>query len=59
MDNAKTLVQSKTFWVNVVTACVVPFLPEALRKPEYIAGFFSVVNVALRLVTKGKITGLK
>jgi len=51
----KSLVKSKTFWLNVLTAAVLPFLPEELRKPEYISGFFVILNVVLRLVSKGKV----
>lgn len=49
------LVKSKTFWFNVVSAVIVPFLPAELAKPEYIGGFFVILNTVLRLVSKGKV----
>jgi len=52
---SKALLKSKTFWVNILSAAVLPFLPDNLKNPEYVGYFFGIVNVILRLVSKGKV----
>lgn len=52
---SKKIIQSKTFWANVLAAVVVPFLPEEMKKPEYVVYALSALNIVLRMVTKGKI----
>lgn len=56
MEERKKLLKSKTFWINLLSAAIVPFLPDELKKPEYLVYVMSAVNVALRLLTKNKVT---
>jgi len=53
--DSKNIIKSKVFWTNVIAACVVPFLPESMKNPEYIVYALSAINVVLRLVSKGKV----
>ncbi len=55
MDTSKGILKSKTFWANLLAAAVVPFLPESMKNPEYIVYALSVINVVLRLISKGKV----
>lgn len=55
MEDSKSILKSKTFWTNVIMAIIVPFLPEALRKPEYIGSAIGAVNILLRLISKDKV----
>ena len=55
----KSLLQSKTFWVQVVTfaAAFVPAVQEWLTaNPEQFIGALAAVNVIVRFVTKGKVS---
>lgn len=55
----KSLLQSKTFWVQVVTfaAAFIPVVQEWLAaNPEQFIGTLAAVNVIVRFATKGKIT---
>lgn len=56
-SDVKPFWQSKTFWANVVmgAAAFVPKVQEHLT-PEKMAIGFSVANMLLRFVSKGKIT---
>jgi hypothetical protein len=50
--------QSKTLWVNVILAlsAFIPGVHEALvAHPEYFTYGLIVINMALRLITKGSI----
>lgn len=51
----KKILQSKTFWTNVIIACVYPFLPEKLKDPAYLTYALVVVNVILDAISHGKI----
>jgi hypothetical protein len=55
MLDKKNILLSKTFWTNVVVAVAYPFLPDAYKNPEYFMYLLSAVNVALRLISKGKV----
>ncbi len=55
----KTLLTSKTFWVQVVTfaSAFVPVVQEWLAtNPEQFLGALSAVNVIVRFTTKGKVS---
>ena len=52
---SKNILKSKTFWINLLTASVVPFLPESMKNPDYIIYAITAINVALRLISKGKV----
>lgn len=50
--------QSKTVWINILLA-VVPFIPGAapyVQNPEIMGALFAVVNIVLRLVSKGSVS---
>ena len=55
MVSAKSVLLSKTYWLNLLVAGIYPFLPESLKKPEYMTYFLVLLNLGLRAVTKGKI----
>lgn len=52
-DTTKSLLQSKTFWFNLVTLAVTVggFLP-----PKYAAPVLAVGNGLLRLISSGQVT---
>lgn len=56
--NTKSVLQSKTFWVNVLGA-LLPLYPPAgefvKSSPEIVAAGWALVNIVLRLVTKGSV----
>ena len=55
----KSLLTSKTFWVQVVTfaSAFVPAVQQWLASnPEQFLGALAAVNVLVRFATKGKIT---
>lgn len=54
--DTKTILKSKTFWANVLTAVVLPFLPEGLKNPETVGYAITAVNILLRLISKDKVT---
>ncbi len=64
--NGKPMIRSKTFWVNVITAVagVLTTLggSELIQDNPQMAGItatvIAVVNVFLRLVTKGPVSGI-
>ena len=55
----KTVLLSKTFWFGVVTA-LLPLYPPALNwfigHPDVTAQVWGALIIALRLLTKGKVT---
>jgi len=53
--DTKSIVKSKTFWSNLLVAAVYPFLPEALKNPEYMTYFLVVLNIVLRKISHGKV----
>ena len=59
-ENKKPVYLSKTFWTNVILVVALPFLPESLKSlvssPEALASIFAIINVALRLISKDKVT---
>jgi flagellar biosynthesis protein FliR len=58
-DGAKSPIQSKTLWTNLILA-IVAFIPAAQvfiqGHPLFLAEGFAVINVGLRLITKDKIS---
>ncbi len=57
----KSLIQSKTFWTNLLLA-VLPLFPSVngviSGHPEYLAYAFAAINIVLRVISKDKISGL-
>jgi hypothetical protein len=55
-NETKSPLFSKTLWVNAISALLAIFYPPATQyistHPEMVAGFFTVLNIVLRLVTK-------
>lgn len=55
----KTLIQSKTFWSNVVMA-VLPLFPSVneavVGNPALLVAGFAVINIVLRLISKDKVS---
>lgn len=51
---------SKTVWLNLIAGVLIFVVPKDvvpyLQDPEFIAGVFTVLNLVLRLVTKGSIS---
>lgn len=55
----KSIIQSKTFWIQVVTfaAAFIPAVNQWLTaNPEQFVGALGSVNVLVRFATKGKVT---
>ena len=55
MESKKNILLSKTFWVNVIVAVVVPFIPAEYNNPVYIGYAVGALNIALRLISKGQV----
>ena len=57
--NPKSILQSKTFWLQVITVTAV-FFPAVqgwlVKNPETAVGVIGAVNVLLRFATSGKIS---
>lgn len=55
----KTVLQSKTFWVQILTV-VCAFIPQVQswvsQNPETFVGVLAAVNVIVRFATSGKVT---
>lgn len=56
---SKSILKSKTFWMNIVLAVIVPFIPKEFQTlasdQEVISVLFLGVNVVLRLISKEKV----
>lgn len=52
---SKSILKSKTFWSNIIVAVVYPFLPAALKDPQYLTYALVAINIALRAISKGKV----
>lgn len=54
----KALLQSKTFWANVIMGIAGIFGPKYSQhvNAETITAGFAVANIALRFISKGKVT---
>lgn len=59
MDNTKPAWQSKTLWVNAIVAVAALVFPPAqayiAAHPDMVLTVFAVLNMVLRVVTKGKV----
>lgn len=53
--DSKNIVKSKTFWTNLIVAGAYPFLPEYLKKPEFIMYALILANIILRKLSHGKV----
>ena len=57
---AKSIMKSKTVWANVLTLALIPLLPQSVKpiisQPEVLAAIIAGLNVALRLISKDKVS---
>ena len=58
MEQGKSLLQSKTFWTNLVMGLASFLIPKEygdMLSPEILASVFVVVNIVLRLISKDSV----
>lgn len=59
-EDSRPIWKTKTFWTGVITTAVVPLVPGAKEwvqeNPEAFVALLSSLFVALRKVSKGKVT---
>jgi hypothetical protein len=56
----KNILKSKTVWLNLLTVVIIPLLPQSIKpfisQPEVLAAILALLNVAMRLISKDKVS---